>query len=402
MMFRNQSLLLILAALLAPTAAADQVPEGFHDLLSATDPNVDDKSRSLLFGNFFGRNQNDENTPRVPLGEVCGNNNPCMDGLDCTHTTGITYRICLPVTCIQAVMDEVNVPKEAGGLTPFEEYHYNVLAGAGVSPTIFEDHMEADLLNQTTLARAGRAVEALSGMADYVLNNNVRTNLIQSLRDQQAKDASFMQVVEAKARDCFTPYTTTQQDSEDSFEEDQQLENGHRNLQLESQYVGSLPGFFLEFGAVASVSYNLGVFEDPAGQSPPVVINDICFGAGPAAGAGTGFLIQFWWAPGNFSVAERFEEYGIDPQQAFVSPIPAIMIELDAAAGLGVGIAYNTIGFGCHRLFVRAIAGAGGGLTLSTCVVALCGAGLPGADQEGGGDDSGNNNDGGADADPGK
>lgn len=391
-MFKKQSILLFLGASFAPSATGNHVREAFRE---------EDYSRSLLFGNFFGRNQNDADKPKVPLGEVCGNNNPCMDGLDCTHTSGITYRICLPVTCVQEVMDEYNVPQEAGGRTPFEEHRYNVLAGAGVSPTLFEDHMETDLLNQTTLARAGAAFQGLRGMAENVLDNNFRTDLIQSMRDQQARDASLIQAVETKARDCFAPYINPQQ--QDSEEEDQQLDHGHRNLQG-STFIASLPGFFLEFGAIGSLSYNLGVLTDPSGQSPAsVTVHDICFGAGPAAGAGTGFLMQFWWGIGNFTVAERIQDnFGVDlaanPHQAFISPIPALMVELDAAAGLGVGVAYNTIGFGCHRLFVRAIAGAGGGLTVSTCVVALCGAGLPGGDQEGG-DDAGSNADGGGDAD---
>ena len=49
------------------------------------------------------------------------------------------------------------------------------------------------------------------------------------------------------------------------------------------------------------------------------------------------------------------------------------MIDLDAALGPGVGVAYNTIGFFCHRIWLKFYIGAGGGLAFSICVIGICG-----------------------------
>jgi hypothetical protein len=62
-----------------------------------------------------------------------------------------------------------------------------------------------------------------------------------------------------------------------------------------------------------------------------------------------------------------------DKQGSIFVPWPAFMLDLDAALGPGFGIAYNTIGFGCHRLWLKFYLGAGGGLAASACAVQLIG-----------------------------
>ena len=92
-------------------------------------------------------------------------------------------------------------------------------------------------------------------------------------------------------------------------------------------------------------------------------------------GGGTGFLLQIWWLDFDLEtdIFDNFEQHGIDPMDNEIVPFPAVMVDLDAALGAGIGLAYNTIGLGCHRLWLRFYAGAGGGLAISACAIQLCG-----------------------------
>lgn len=70
---------------------------------------------------------------------------------------------------------------------------------------------------------------------------------------------------------------------------------------------------------------------------------------------------------------KKYNLFPAEPNQFIPSPFPALMIDVDAAAGLGFGVAYNTIGFFCHRIWLKFHLGAGGGLAFSICVVGFCG-----------------------------
>ena len=75
-------------------------------------------------------------------------------------------------------------------------------------------------------------------------------------------------------------------------------------------------------------------------------------------------------------VKGRMQKFGMYPEQdteQVISPFPALMIDVDAAAGLGFGVAYNTIGFLCQRIWLKFHLGAGGGLAFNICVVGICG-----------------------------
>jgi hypothetical protein len=60
-----------------------------------------------------------------------------------------------------------------------------------------------------------------------------------------------------------------------------------------------------------------------------------------------------------------------DKQGKVLVPWPACMIDIDAALGYGFGMAYNTIGFVCNRLWLKFHIGGGGGLAVSACAVEL-------------------------------
>lgn len=276
-------LLLLLGTALSPfLVSAGETPPGFEDLLASTGQkpdDLDDKTRDLLLDHIFGGNndngEEEKEKEKVKLGGICGNRNECMDGLDCTFTSGITWRVCLPMNCMQAVVDDHNKASEGADMAPFDEYHHNVMAGAGISPTLFEDHMESDLLNQSTLALGKDA--AKNGNFQHLIKDDVRTNLMSSLLNEQDGDPLHMQLLQHKIQDCFAPFhglTETEVDHKDG------TNTSTRKLQGSAE-VATLPGFFIELSALFQFTFALGVLDVDGNRT---IVNDYCLGAGPTIG----------------------------------------------------------------------------------------------------------------------
>ena len=118
--------LLLLAFPLLAMATEFPQPEGYQEFVQelTKDEEMDEGKRNLFFGKFFGgdneeaEEEEEETKGTVGIGGVCGNRNPCMDGLQCTNT-GSGWKLCLPMKCIQDVVDAHNqaLDANAGGTT---------------------------------------------------------------------------------------------------------------------------------------------------------------------------------------------------------------------------------------------------------------------------------------------
>jgi hypothetical protein len=252
-----------------PSTAFDE--DFFDDLLGATGGKIDYNQAPLLEA-MFG-----VNTEGADLGSRCGRRNPCLTGLECVAIGGVAWKICLPLACIQSVVDEYN--EQEGEVTLFDNFVRNVMTGANLSPDSID---EAELVNETTLALGKEALRGEN--RQHILKDSVREGLIKSLHEEQAKDPLNIGELQRQVATCFQPILPQVVGGGQPVD-DTTNNPGARRL-TGNQTVATLPGYFLELAAVFQFIFALGVLggDSEAEESGDVIVNDYCFGLGPTLG----------------------------------------------------------------------------------------------------------------------
>lgn len=282
--------LLLLTFPLLAIATEFPHPEGYHEFVQEVkkDEEMDEKKRNLFFGNFFGADKEEEAEKQqvegtVGLGGVCGNKNLCMDGLQCTNT-GAGWKLCLPMNCIQDVVDAHNQANDAssGQPKPFEEFALNVMEGAGISESVLTDNLDIDVLNTTTFSKGK---DFLLNHPFDVIKNGVRGDLMRSLAKEAKKDDIAMDLLQEKVQRCMNQYNFMPvMSSNETNAKPQNMDDGERRLQTPTPCI-TLPGFFIEGAAGFQFVYGMGVLTGLVENSTESIIShDFCIGGGPTVG----------------------------------------------------------------------------------------------------------------------
>lgn len=185
----------------------------------------------------------------------------------------MTWKVCLPISCIQSIVDSHNTAAEEDGIRPFDEFTMNVMDRAGLSTTMFEDHMEDEILLNKTVVEKGKDFMMSNPM--NVIKDDVRRNMVNSLLEESKKDNLNLDLLQSNVQDCFKKFQ-------------QEPEPGNRDLQDVPDFQSgvTLPGFFIEAGALFQFTYGLGILsgDDGNGTTTDLIINDFCLGGGPTVG----------------------------------------------------------------------------------------------------------------------
>ena len=327
--------------------------------------------------------QQEEQEEGNAIGQRCGRiSGQCRKGLDCADSGVPLVKICLPMTCIETVVNTYNEANaNADGTKLYDQYARQVLEGAhNLVPDIPLDGSFGNnsvLFNETV---TDMDMDQASSRANFrnVMRTDVRHAFETSLLQTQKQDPLDIKALSAQAQECFQPFMGPTR--------------GNHERGLQGTQTLTLPGFFLELSGLFQFLYAFGVANDDSTDNQDVVVHDICFGGGPTLGAGLGFLLQFWWIPEASEAPEnvlteallRGNTSGIQNRAPIFLPFPSLMVDIDAALGVGFGAAYSTFAFLCHRLWLKFYIGAGGGLAFSVCFVGVDGGDLfePGDDDE--------------------
>jgi hypothetical protein len=196
-----------------------------------------------------------------PVGKRCGNNNPCVDGLDCTNTT--FGGICTPVNCL---MDTVNAFIAKYKL---ETYPETIMRKTGF--------YGEEVINRTATDDEGIDLLTTARLAGELLSNDFRRELSSAMLANQPNMTELLNEVQTQCPQAAT-----------------------------KSGVVVMLGFHYELAAVLPKMFNNYYFAIGSGDLTPVVdatvddnqnvdinfkidgkggvFTDLCFGVGPDVG----------------------------------------------------------------------------------------------------------------------